>query len=103
MRRLLRAWLVVLCTMAVVLPTPVQTRAQEATDQEGSSDEVANPAQSPSNPEIVGGGLADEGEYPWQVRLHFGRNNECGCGGTLVSPEWVVTAAHCLAVRFPTM
>lgn len=39
------------------------------------------------------------GEYPWQVAilLKVGPgNNLFVCGGTLISPQWVATAAHCL-------
>ena len=44
---------------------------------------------------IVGGQTAEEGAWPWIVALQ----DDWGqfCGGTLVSPEWVVTAAHCTA------
>ncbi|XP_066930003.1 coagulation factor IX-like [Clytia hemisphaerica] len=37
---------------------------------------------------IVGGTTAKPGEWPWQVKVG-------GCGGTLVSDQFVVTAAHC--------
>ena len=39
---------------------------------------------------IVGGTTAPPDAFPWQVWL----NNYCG--GSLISPEWVVTAAHCI-------
>ncbi|WP_159104600.1 trypsin-like serine protease [Plantactinospora sp. BB1] len=41
---------------------------------------------------IVGGTDADQ-TYPWMVSL---QKNSHFCGGSLVSPEWIVTAARCL-------
>ncbi|XP_035665891.1 serine protease nudel-like [Branchiostoma floridae] len=45
---------------------------------------------------IVGGDTANRGAWPWQVQLKRTYFNTPFCGGTLVAPEWVVTAAHCL-------
>ncbi|XP_036413472.1 transmembrane protease serine 4a isoform X2 [Colossoma macropomum] len=42
---------------------------------------------------IVGGQSALIENWPWQVSLQ--QNGQHTCGGTLVSPNWVVTAAHC--------
>ncbi|XP_054438744.1 ovochymase-2 [Pteronotus mesoamericanus] len=46
---------------------------------------------------IVGGSQVVKGSYPWQVSLR--RRQTHICGGTIISPQWVVTAAHCVANR----
>ena len=45
---------------------------------------------------IVGGVAAKHGGWPWQAMLRTSSNFPY-CGGTLVSTQWVVSAAHCVS------
>ncbi|XP_016049951.2 coagulation factor VII [Erinaceus europaeus] len=42
---------------------------------------------------IVGGVECPKGECPWQAALKM--NGRVLCGGSLLAPDWVVSAAHC--------
>jgi secreted trypsin-like serine protease len=49
---------------------------------------------------IVGGAVAPDGKYPWQVRLYDSMEDDKGfCGGSLISDQWVLTAGHCAVVN----
>ena len=48
---------------------------------------------------IVGGSPAADGAWPWQVRLLDSMDPQSGfCGGSLISDQWVLTAAHCVVM-----
>ena len=69
------------------------------TDRDGRL--TPNPRHaSKSNPpswalRIIGGREATRGHWPWQVAI-LNKYKEVFCGGTLIAPGWVLTAAHCV-------
>ncbi len=49
---------------------------------------------------IIGGENAGQGEYPWMASLvtidSSSGELDKGCGGSLIDPNWVLTAGHCV-------
>lgn len=49
-----------------------------------------------ASPAIVGGTIATEHEFPWQIWLHPTNYSGVYCGASLISTGWALTAAHCV-------
>jgi secreted trypsin-like serine protease len=43
---------------------------------------------------IVGGNRAQKGDWPWQISLQYYGSHICG--GTLITNQHILTAAHCV-------
>merc|ERR1719422_237938 len=74
------------------------TKAPATTTQSSSSGSkcVCGLANKGKN-RIVGGVVTEANEYPWQVGLVNTQGKTPFCGGTLISSQHVLTAAHCTA------
>jgi secreted trypsin-like serine protease len=69
--------------------------------EETTSGQKSSDSPSDLTPRVIGGKNAAPGEYPWIVALH--RKGAADyyeghfCGGSLIYPYWVLTAALCVA------
>ena len=82
----LLVWISVNVSGHIFRGTSIQDESNNSTDYPGS-------AQG-----IIGGERAVEGEFPWFVAFE----PMVQCGGTLIAPNRVLTAAHCVYAGAPT-
>lgn len=66
----------------------------------GLDEAMVTAASAGAQPAIIGGVPAAPGAWPWQVALVFASGSDPFsaqfCGGSLLSANWVLTAAHCV-------
>jgi len=90
-----------LCTLLGATPIPLLAATAAVAALVGGS--LPSGAQAPPKKlplEIVGGTPAPIANHPWQVSIMMrsGEREFHFCGGSLIRPDWVLTAAHCLAM-----
>lgn len=49
---------------------------------------------------IIGGTEAEQGQFPHQVSVRSALNERHFCGGSIISEQFILTAAHCTQERF---
>ncbi|KAE8578093.1 hypothetical protein XENTR_v10023330 [Xenopus tropicalis] len=73
--------------------SPQTIDVRDDVDTDSCSDLLSTRSSGCGIIEIQGSDPRSPGVWPWQVDLH--KDGRRMCGGTLISANWVVTAAHC--------
>lgn len=108
----LTAGLLLSVAVCLCLTSAAQGRARDLVRLESAPEVVAKHRASDlagaATPRIVGGSTTTIASYPWQVALVYDAGRFSGndfqrffCGGELITPRIVQTAAHCLSGTDP--
>ncbi len=80
-----------------ILKRRYKTKPQETTKEHAAKPKVT--------PRIIGGSTSQPNVYPWMAAIVGSSSSDIAtgqfCGGTLVHPHWIVTAAHCVIGSTP--
>ncbi|CAB1426204.1 unnamed protein product [Pleuronectes platessa] len=77
-------------------PLPIQSLVNVSSscpNQQIVSLQCVDCGKQQSTSRIIGGTAAKTGQWPWQLSLHFRQSHVCGA--VLISPDFLLTAAHC--------
>jgi len=104
-----------IAALALAVPAPAQTLPMPAIEaepvvaspfsfaQSGEKEKLAEEKRTEAESaggRIIGGKIAEDGAWPWQVALMLGGQEVNAanqfCGGSLITDQWVLTAAHCV-------
>ncbi|XP_035783469.1 chymotrypsin-2-like isoform X2 [Anopheles albimanus] len=77
---LLKSLVVITLCLALVSGGPARLPRNASNDGKGSR--------------IIGGNDATDGQFPYQVSLQTASNYHY-CGGSIIAPRWILSAAHC--------